>query len=154
MFEYTMNNGDDSPPDDYAPVVCLPLLIATIGALHSKQERIAADLYECSRRCIHVYLDSRKTDEGERSTTHNSPLWLVQSLVLSVMYGLFAEYDDSDLSVILRQVSALCTLIKVSKFNLISFGHENIEINQEYFEEYILYQSKVTVFMIFNISIH
>jgi zinc finger protein ADR1 len=151
MFEYTINSEF---PKDYAPTVCLPLLIATIGALYTSQKKHAADLYEYSRRCIHVYLDSRKkNDEAEKSTTHNSPLWLVQSLVLSVLYGLFGEYDDSDLSIILRQVNALCTLIKVSKFNLIQFNHENIEINDQYFQDYIIYQSKVrTVFMIFNIS--
>lgn len=151
MFQYTLNSDQ---PKDYSPTVCLPLLIATIGALYTNQKRHAADLYEYSRRCIHVYLDSRKkNDEAEKSTTHNSPLWLVQSLVLSVQYGLFGEYQDSDLPVVLRQVNALCTLIKVSKFNVIEFSHENIEINENYFQDYIVYQSKVrTVFMIFNIS--
>lgn len=151
MFEYTRNNEN---PKDYTSFVCLPLLIAAIGALYSKDKKSAADLYEISRRCIHVYLDSRKkSDDAEKSTTHNSPLWLVQSLVLSVLYGLFAEYDESDLGIILRQVNALCTLIKVSKFNLVKFSHENIEINDDYFNDYILYQSKIrTVFMIFNVS--
>lgn len=151
MYKHTLN---PETPKDYAPTICLPLLIATIGALYTNQKQHAADLYEYSRRCIHVYLDSRKkNDEAEKNTTHNSPLWLVQSLVLSVLYGLFGEYDESDLSIILRQVNALCTLVKVSRFNLCQFNHENIEINEEYFEDYITYQSKVrTVYMIFNIS--
>lgn len=151
MFEYTFN---EATPDDPTPHVCLPLLIATIGALYSNDKRSAADLYEISRRCIHVYLDSRKqVNDFEKSTTHNSPLWLVQSLVLSVIYGLFAESEESDLSIILRQVNALSTLIRVSKFNLVKFNLENIEINDEYFKDYILYQSKIrTVYMIYNVS--
>lgn len=151
MYQYTKN--DDSP-NDLTSNVCLPLLIATTGSLYSNNKKISADLYEISRRCIHVYLDLRKkTDDAEKATTHNSPLWLVQCLILSVLYGLFAEYDESDLSIILRQVNALCTLIKVSKFTSLKFENENIEINEDYFKEYILYQSKIrTVFMIFNIS--
>ncbi|CCH42801.1 hypothetical protein BN7_2345 [Wickerhamomyces ciferrii] len=151
MHEYTKNK---ELPNDLTSHVCLPLLIATTGSLYTNNKKISADLYEISRRCIHVYLDLRKkTDDIEKATTHNSPLWLVQSLILSVLYGLFAEYDESDLSVILRQVNALCTLIKVSKFTSLKFEHENIEINDGYFKEYIMYQSKIrTVFMIFNIS--
>lgn len=151
MYDYTKN---EDPPNDLTSNVCLPLLIATTGSLYSNNKKISADLYEISRRCIHVYLDLRKkSDDAEKATTHNSPLWLVQCLILSVLYGLFAEYDESDLSIILRQVNALCTLIKVSKFTTLKFDHENIEINDDYFKDYILYQSKIrTVFMIFNIS--
>lgn len=151
MYDYTKN--EDSP-NDLTSNVCLPLLIATMGSLYTNDKKTSADLYEISRRCIHVYLDLRKkSDDAEKATTHNSPLWLVQSLILSVLYGLFAEYDESDLGIILRQVNALCTLIKVSKFTTLKFNHENIEINDGYFKEYLLYQSKIrTVFMIFNIS--
>jgi len=151
MCEYTKN---EESPLDVTSNVCLPLLIATAGSLYSNNKKISADLYEISRRCIHVYLDLRKKNQDfEKETTHNSPLWLVQCLVLSVLYGLFADYDESDLNIVLRQVNALCTLIKVSKFTSLKFEHENIEINDGYFKEYILYQSKIrTVFVIFNIS--
>ncbi|KAH3688244.1 hypothetical protein WICPIJ_000769 [Wickerhamomyces pijperi] len=154
MYEYTTQLDSCSASSDASSFVCLPLLIATIGSLYSHQRQVSADLYEFSRRCIHVYLDSRKkSDKVEKSTTRNSPLWLVQSLILSVLYGLFVECDDSDMSIVLKQVHALCTLIKVSKFHLIQFNQANIQFNDAYFKNYVVYQSKLrTVYTIFNLS--
>lgn len=100
--------------------VCLPLLIATLGAVVSNNPRDAANLCEASRRCIHVYLESRKqlhlADSGSSTA---SPLWLIQALTLSVIYGLFAD-EDTTLNVVMRQVNALCSMIKASNLNEVS----------------------------------
>lgn len=130
-----------------AAAVCLPLLIATSGAIVSNNKREASNLYEASRRCIHVYLDSRK--KNHLTPSNSSPLWLIQSLTLSVIYGLFAEFDLSS-EIILKQVNALIALIRSSNLNKLKFSCAN---SQDKTEKYLIYQCKLrTVFTVFNIS--
>lgn len=138
-------------------IVCLPLLITTIGAVVSNKKEDAAILYEISRRCIHVYLESRKKlrtcggidgDNGSSSLTESSPLWLIQSLTLSVIYGLFAD-EEISLSVIIRQVHALNALIKSSGINQMR-APDNV--NSDY-KAFIAYESTIrTIHMIFHVS--
>ncbi|VEU22496.1 DEKNAAC103557 [Brettanomyces naardenensis] len=153
--------------------VCLPLLVASLGAVVSNNKDDAASLYEASRRCIHVYLETRKKLKKQSETSSrrgssigdeapqkeqvpqgsSSPLWLVQSLTLSVIYGLFADADTS-LNVVIRQVNALCFLVKTSGLNRISFNFSNYPtVNQVYFDNFIRYESTVrTIHSIFHIS--
>lgn len=138
-------------------IICLPLLITTIGAVVSNKREDAAILYEISRRCIHVYLESRKklrTCGGvggiglSASVTESSPLWLIQSLTLSVIYGLFAD-EEISLSVIIRQVHALNALIKSSGINQLRVPDK---INSDY-KSFINHESTIrTIHMIFHVS--
>ncbi|RLV96326.1 Transcriptional regulator ADR1 [Spathaspora sp. JA1] len=89
--------------------VCLPLLIATLGALLANNKNDSEHLYEASRRTIHIYLESRKTT----SKTTINPLWLIQSLTLSVIYGLFSD-NENNVYIVIRQLNALNSLIKTS----------------------------------------
>ncbi|ODV78384.1 uncharacterized protein CANTADRAFT_6776 [Suhomyces tanzawaensis NRRL Y-17324] len=96
--------------------VCLPLLIATIGALFANNKRDAEHLYEASRRTIHIYLESRKNSsekEKEKDGANINPLWLIQSLMLSVIYGLFSD-NENNVYIVIRQLSALNSLVKTS----------------------------------------
>ncbi|KAG0686309.1 hypothetical protein C6P40_004528, partial [Pichia californica] len=134
-------------------IVCLPLLVTTIGAVVSNKKEDAAILYEISRRCIHVYLESRKNlktcggNNGDQTLT-SSPLWLIQSLTLSVIYGLFAD-EEISLSVIIRQVHALNALIKSSGINELKIP-SNIDKDYKLF---IDYESTIrTIHMIFHVS--
>jgi zinc finger protein ADR1 len=136
-------------------IVCLPLLVATIGAVVSNKKEDAASLYEISRRCIHVYLESRKNLKtvGKKNIENNSftssPLWLVQSLTLSIIYGLFAD-EEISLSVIIRQVHALNALIKSSGINELKRPTSKIDT---YFKVFISYESTIrTIHMIFHVS--
>nr|BCT87207.1 putative transcription factor [Ogataea minuta] len=163
-LEPNLVRDENSIDNTRVSLVCLPLLIATIGAIVSNKKDDAANLYEASRRCIHVYLDTRKKlvrapepaeGNGSKKTPSNnsSPLWLIQSLTLSVVYGLFAD-DEISLNVIIRQVNALNSLIKTSGLNSISVdpinGHE---IDENYMDNFIRYESTVrTIHMIFHIS--
>lgn len=145
-----------------ASLVCLPFLVTTLGAIVSNKKEDAASLYEASRRCIHVYLETRRNlstievgipstlvDSVEYSSSPgNSPLWLIQSLALSVIYGLFAD-EEISLSVIIRQVHALNTLLKSSGLNCIQYN-ENLDKN---FYEFIKYESTIrTIHMVFHVS--
>lgn len=143
-------------------IVCLPLLAASIGAVVSNKKDDAANLYEISRRCIHVYLESRKKlkvcgDNGSDSSSNgkssnknleSSPLWLIQSLTLSVIYGLFAD-EEISLSVIIRQVHALNSLIKSSGINQLQSPND---IEKD-FKIFINYESTIrTIHMILHVS--
>lgn len=98
--------------------VCLPLLVATIGALLSKNKNDSEHLYEASRRTIHIHLESRKnqnqdTKPGGLQGQGANPLWLIQSLTLSVIYGLFSD-NENNVYIVIRQLNALNSLVKTS----------------------------------------
>ncbi|CUM63556.1 uncharacterized protein PRCAT00001134001 [Priceomyces carsonii] len=95
--------------------VCLPLLIATIGALLANNKSHAEHLYEASRRTIHIYLESRKSqaDNSTLSNQPSNPLWLIQSLTLSVIFGLFSD-NENNVYIVIRQLNALNSLVKAS----------------------------------------
>lgn len=147
-----------------ASLVCLPFLVTTIGAIVSNKKDDAASLYEASRRCIHVYLETRRKlqtvevfplDDNQSTSSSNtaaslssSPLWLIQSLALSVIYGLFAD-EEVSLSVIIRQVEALNTLLKSSGLNSTQYKPK-FDHN---FNEFIKYESTIrTIHMVFHVS--
>lgn len=108
VWEQGSYSAQTSVEEAELALVCLALLVATLGACVSNNKREASNLYEASRRCIHVYLDLRKKSTGVKSSL---PLWLVQLLTLSVIYGLFAE-GDAGREVILKQVNALVALVR------------------------------------------
>lgn len=100
--------------------VCLPLLVATIGALLANNKNDSEHLYEASRRTIHIYLESRKNSVGEANGSSSpaagqsvNPLWLIQSLTLSVIYGLFSD-NENNVYIVIRQLNALNSLVKTS----------------------------------------
>lgn len=98
--------------------VCLPLLVATIGALLTNNKNDSEHLYEASRRTIHIYLESRKNaadgdDDKKNAAQSTNPLWLIQLLTLSVIYGLFSD-NENNVYIIIRQLNALNLLVKTS----------------------------------------
>lgn len=114
--EDIMKMTSNESPDNETARVCLPLLIATIGALLANHKNDSENLYEASRRTIHIYLESRKNsmnnDEKHEKSTVN-PLWLIQSLTLSVIYGLFSD-NENNVYIVIRQLNALNSLVKTS----------------------------------------
>lgn len=136
-------------------IVCLPLLVACIGAVFSNRATDAASLYEISRRCIHVYLETRKRLSNLKSQSNPqspsspppTPLWLIQSLTLSIIYGLFADEEIST-DITIRQLHALNSLVKSSSLcRLPSNSPTHV------FKEFIAYESMVrTIHMIFHVS--
>ena len=158
-------------------LVCLPLLVAAIGATVSNDNKDASNLYEAARRSIHVYLETHK--ELRKQSPHNSasetisgssshqnessfsitslssssPLWLVQALTLSVMYGLFAD-DSNSLNVVIRQVNALCSLVKTSGLNKVNFQlSDPAHLDEISYNNFIRYESTIrTVHTITHIT--
>ena len=132
-------------------IVCLPLFMATFGSLHKfgyKSQTI--ELYEMSRRILHSFLETKRRC---RSTTVNDSyqnIWLMQSLILSFMFALVADYlEKIDSSLMKRQLSALCSTIRSNCLPTISANSEkSINNNNEPLTfgsplQYIIFESKI-----------
>lgn len=99
-----MQLTQDEDPANESARVCLPLLVATIGALLAGNKNDLEHLYEALRRTVHIYLENRTAGAA-------NPLWLIQSLTLLVIYGLFSD-NESNVYIVIRQLNALNSLVK------------------------------------------
>lgn len=173
LNEYEMMRvNSNEPASTESAVVCLPLLVATIGALLANNKNDSENLYEASRRTIHIYLENRKNTVNGTSDTHNNqstnPLWLIQSLTLSVIYGLFSD-NENNVYIVIRQLNALNSLVKTSiksKRNSLFTVSEEAELkiqasedetqpsfNEARFKTYINDQSQIRiVLMIYKLT--
>jgi len=76
---------------------CLILAMAAIGALYEYDTAASKELFEMAKRLIQLYLEERRKADmsaavngsppiGDNSL-QNTPLWLVQAMLLNVIYG-------------------------------------------------------------------
>ena len=75
----------------------LILAMAAIGALYEYELNASKDLFEMAKKMIQLYLEERRkadmsaaltgSTNGGESTAQNTPLWLVQAMLLNVIYG-------------------------------------------------------------------
>ncbi|CAN6646506.1 hypothetical protein TRVA0_021S02234 [Trichomonascus vanleenenianus] len=108
----------------------LALAMASIGALYTFEHANSASIFEISRCCIHAYLETRRDSQsqnhGEQSNGNNNhkdtPLWLVQALVLGVIYGLFSS-DKVANEIAVAQAVAVVSLAKSAGLNKPPFGY-------------------------------
>ncbi|KAI9810539.1 MAG: hypothetical protein M1827_006212 [Pycnora praestabilis] len=76
---------------------CLILAMAAIGALYESDNAASKELFESAKKMIQLYLEERRkadmsaalsgSNAGSENTAHNTPLWLVQAMLLNVVYG-------------------------------------------------------------------
>ncbi|KAL4931892.1 putative C2H2 transcription factor (AmdX) [Aspergillus undulatus] len=76
---------------------CLILSMAAIGALYEFDTAASKDLFEASKKMIQLYLEERRKADmstavsqsanARDNSVHNTPLWLVQAMLLNVIYG-------------------------------------------------------------------
>ena len=75
----------------------LILAMAAIGAFYEYETSASKDLFEMAKRMIHIYLEERRKADmpaglsgpnniGENAAQY-TPLWLVQAMLLNVIYG-------------------------------------------------------------------
>ncbi|ODV89119.1 hypothetical protein CANCADRAFT_3755 [Tortispora caseinolytica NRRL Y-17796] len=89
-----------------------PLLLAmsAIGALYEFEPVKARRIFEASRRSIHVYLEGRRLrNQGAQGKAEITPIWLVQCLILGVVFGLFCG-DPVTSEIAAAQTSAVVSL--------------------------------------------
>ena len=77
----------------------LILAMAAIGALYEYELSASKELFEMAKKMIHMYLDERRKADisaalggnvnhgSSESHPQNTPLWLVQAMLLNVIYG-------------------------------------------------------------------
>lgn len=75
----------------------LILAMAAIGALYEYDLSASKELFEMAKKMIHLYLDERRKADtsaalggnkgSSDSNAQNTPLWLVQAVLLNVIYG-------------------------------------------------------------------
>jgi hypothetical protein len=76
---------------------CLVLAMAAIGALYEFDHAASKELFEAAKKMIQLYLEERRksdlsaalngTGNGHDNSVQNTPLWLVQAMLLNVIYG-------------------------------------------------------------------
>ncbi|BAE61206.1 unnamed protein product [Aspergillus oryzae RIB40] len=76
---------------------CLILSMAAIGALYEYDTAASKDLFEAAKKMIQLYLEERRkadmsaafsrANSARDNSVHNTPLWLVQAMLLNVIYG-------------------------------------------------------------------
>ncbi|KAJ0419865.1 putative C2H2 transcription factor [Aspergillus carlsbadensis] len=76
---------------------CLILSMAAIGALYEFDAASSKELFEASKKMIQLYLEERRkadmssavsrSGNARDNSVHNTPLWLVQAMLLNVIYG-------------------------------------------------------------------
>ncbi|KAJ5770197.1 uncharacterized protein N7511_002248 [Penicillium nucicola] len=76
---------------------CLILSMAAIGALYEYDTAASKDLFEAAKKMIQLYLEERRkadmsaalnrSNTSRDNSVHNTPLWLVQAMLLNVIYG-------------------------------------------------------------------
>ena len=75
----------------------LILAMAAIGALYEYDLSASKELFEMAKKLIHLYLDERRKADmsaafngnhiSNENYSQNTPLWLVQAMLLNVIYG-------------------------------------------------------------------
>ena len=75
----------------------LILAMAAIGALYEYDLSVSRELFEMAKKMLHLYLDERRKADvsaalsakhgSNESSSQNTPLWLVQAMLLNVIYG-------------------------------------------------------------------
>lgn len=91
--------------------VPLALGMAAIGALYLFEPQTSMSIFEISRSCIHIYLESRRERRVVLNNASATPLWLVQALILGVIYGLFSSETLVN-EIAVAQANAVVSLAK------------------------------------------
>lgn len=76
---------------------CLILSMAAIGALYEFDTAASKELFEAAKKMIQLYLEERRKADmsaalsrsnlARENSVQNTPLWLVQAMLLNVIYG-------------------------------------------------------------------
>ncbi|KKK21050.1 putative C2H2 transcription factor (AmdX) [Aspergillus rambellii] len=76
---------------------CLILSMAAIGALYEFDTAASKELFDAAKKMIQLYLEERRkadlstvvgrANSMRDNSVHNTPLWLVQAMLLNVIYG-------------------------------------------------------------------
>lgn len=156
IYESDVIDEDTDCYLQYSNLACLPLFVATVGSLFKPGGILRTmELYEISRRVLHVFLERRKLQQrqlpkGRGNFGSGQHVWLIQSLTLSIIFALFADnLERIDAQMLKRQVSAVCSIIKNNFLSVVSADNNSVthqQSDRSHFEssfEYIMFESKI-----------
>ncbi|EEH49609.2 zinc finger protein [Paracoccidioides brasiliensis Pb18] len=103
---------------------CLILSMAAIGALYEFETAMSKELFESAKKMIQVYLEQRRkadmsatlnrTSSPRDNSVHNTPLWLVQTMLLNVIYG-HNSGDKTSADIASTHCAALVSLARAAE---------------------------------------
>jgi hypothetical protein len=102
---------------------CLILSMAAIGALYEFDAAASKDLFEAAKKMIQLYLEERRkadmsaafsrSNPARENSVHNTPLWLVQAMLLNVIYG-HSSGDKTSADIASTHCAALVSLARAA----------------------------------------
>lgn len=170
---------------------CLILSMAAIGALYEFETVTSKELFESAKTMIQLYLEERRradmsaainrSNSPREGSIQNTPLWLVQSMLLNVVYGHNSgDKTATDIAnthcaalVSLAKAAGLLNSIPVDRLNLGHLGyalpnvdsqvnganshtwHDNQDpanVEQDWLRWKVTEERKRTLFAIFSLS--
>ncbi|KAG9517372.1 hypothetical protein KCU93_g8810, partial [Aureobasidium melanogenum] len=129
--EYMMNlrSAGSQAPASHSGVVggggCLILAMAAIGALYEYDHQASKELFDSAKKMIQLYLEERRKADmsaavnggqyfGTENSSHNTPLWLVQAMLLNVIYGHYCG-DKTAADIASNHCAALVSLARAAE---------------------------------------
>lgn len=109
---------------------CLILSMAAIGALFEFDTATSKELFDCAKKMIQLYLEERRKADmsaaqsalnpahtGRDGPVQNTPLWLVQAMLLNVIYGHHCD-DKTSANIASTHCAALVSLARAAELML------------------------------------
>ncbi|KAL1961194.1 hypothetical protein VTO42DRAFT_3139 [Malbranchea cinnamomea] len=106
---------------------CLILSMAAIGALFEFETATSKELFDCAKKMIQLYLEERRkadmsaalnrSNSGRDSSVQSTPLWLVQAMLLNVIYGFNCD-DKTAADIASTHCAALVSLARAAELTV------------------------------------
>ncbi|KAH0250772.1 hypothetical protein KCU71_g23527, partial [Aureobasidium melanogenum] len=104
---------------------CLILAMAAIGALYEYDHQASKELFDSAKKMIQLYLEERRKADmsaavnggqyfSTDNSSHNTPLWLVQAMLLNVIYGHYCG-DKTAADIASNHCAALVSLARAAE---------------------------------------
>ncbi|KAI5240440.1 hypothetical protein E4T43_06124 [Aureobasidium subglaciale] len=104
---------------------CLILAMAAIGALYEYDHQASKELFDSAKKMIQLYLEERRKADmsaavnggqyfSSESSSTNTPLWLVQAMLLNVIYGHYCG-DKTAADIASNHCAALVSLARAAE---------------------------------------
>ncbi|KAJ5239152.1 hypothetical protein N7468_003771 [Penicillium chermesinum] len=103
---------------------CLILSMAAIGALYEHDTATSKDLFEAAKKMIQLYLEERRkadmsaalsrSNPVRDNSVQTTPLWLVQAMLLNVIYG-HTSGDKTSADIASTHCAALVSLARAAE---------------------------------------
>ncbi|KAI1933994.1 hypothetical protein LOZ66_006087 [Ophidiomyces ophidiicola] len=152
---------------------CLILSMAAIGALYEFETATSKGLFESAKKMIQLYLEERRkadmaglnrANSSREDSIKNTPLWLIQAMLLNVIYGHNCD-DKTAADIAMTHCASLLSLAKAAKLtqhrppeelsDLLGSGDAPVNVfpeMREWLQWKVMEERKRTLYAIFTLS--